>query len=118
METGTLIKKLCTGSSDTDSINTNSNGVFVKWVKQKDSTTTSFTGKWTTSTVTCCSKIKLENQESSKYNGLYNFDTNSREYKQENGDGILFQAANKLGFSGWFVGENKNQIGLINPVGS
>ena len=90
--------------------------MFVKWVKQTDSTS-SFTGKWSTSTVTCCTKVKLENQEFSDYNGVYTMDTSSGEYKQEGGDVILFQAANKFGFSGWYVGPDKNQVGLINPVG-
>ena len=98
-ESGRVIKKLCTGSATTGSINTNSNGVYVKWVKQKDSTSTSFTGKWTTSTVTCCNKILLENQMFSSYNGFYTFDTAAGYYKQESGDTILFSGANKYASS-------------------
>ena len=115
-ESGRVIKKLCTGSATTGSINTNSNGVYVKWVKQKDSTSTSFTGKWTTSTVTCCNKILLENQMFSSYNGFYSFDTAAGYYKQESGDTILFSGANKYGYSGWYLGPNKNQVGVLNPV--
>ena len=113
-ETGRIINKFCAGTQPADPIITNSNGVLVKWKKQKESAA-SFTGKWSTDVVACCNQIKLENLF--QFSGVYIMDSNTGVYSQEEGENILFQKVNKLAFSGWFIGSDKNLIGLINPVG-
>ena len=112
-ETGRVVKKFCAGTQPAEPILTNSNGVLVKWKKKKESTA-SFTGKWSTKAVACCNKIKLENLF--PFSGVYNMDSSKGVYIQEEGGNILFQKANMLGFSGWFVGKDKNSIGIILPV--
>ena len=115
---GKVVKKFCSGDSS-GSVSTNSNGVYVKWVKKKG-TTSSFSAKWTATTVTCCSKIVVETPWESE-NGIYNFDEAKGHYKQESGDHILFQAQNigfaSGSFSGWFFGKDVGKgIGVLNPV--
>ena len=113
-ETGRLLAKLCTGSNPPEPVITNSNGVFVKWKKKKESTSALFTGKWSTKGLTCCNKVKIENLF--QYSGDYIMDNASGVYRQEGGINIFFQKANQLGFSGWFIGKSQNSVTLINPV--
>ena len=113
-ETGRLLAKLCTGSNPPEPVITNSNGVFIKWKKQKESTPASFTGKWSTKGLTCCNKVKIENLF--QYSGDYIMDNASGVYRQEGGVNILFQKANHLGFSGYLIGKSQNSVALINPV--
>ena len=110
---GKVVKKFCSGESS-GSVSTNSNGVYVKWVKKAD-TASSFSGKWTTTTVTCCSKIAMETPWDN-VNGIYNFDETAGHYKRESGEFILFQKSNFDGYSGWLIGTDKNSIGILNPV--
>ena len=116
-ETGRIIERFCAGTENnriTEPVITNSNGVFVKWKKQKDSASASFTGKWSTKALTCCNKVTLQNLF--QYSGDYIMDSTSGVYRQEEGVNILFQKVNQLGFSGWFIGSDKKSIALINPV--
>ena len=110
---GKVVKKFCSGVSS-GSVSTNSNGVYVKWVKKAD-TASSFSGKWTTTTVTCCSKIAMETPWDN-VNGIYNFDKTAGHYKRESGEFILFQKSNFNGYSGWLIGTDKNSASLLNPV--
>ena len=112
-DTDKVVKKFCPGDTAT-SVSTNSNGVYVKWVKKAD-TASSFSGKWTTTTVTCCSKIAMETPWDN-VNGIYNFDETAGHYKRESGEFILFQKSNFNGYSGWLIGTDKNSIGILNPV--
>ena len=111
---GKVVKKFCSGDSS-GSVSTNSNGVYVKWVKKKG-TTSSFSGKWTATTVTCCSKIVVETPWDN-WNGIYNFDEAAGHYKQESGDKILYQKINfDNSYSGWFIGPDEKQASILNPV--
>ena len=122
LESGAVVKKFCPG--ETDSLSTNYNGLYIKWVKQKDSSS-SFSGKWTTTEVACCDKILIENTYST-YNGYYNLDPNTGNYLQESGNQVLVKAKNKnskynppSSVSGWFISEdiNKYIASIYNPVG-
>ena len=116
-ETGRIIERFCAGTENnriTEPVITNSNGVFVKWKKKKESTSALFTGKWSTKGLTCCNKVKIENLF--QYSGDYIMDNASGVYRQEGGINIFFQKANQLGFSGWFIGKSQNSVTLINPV--
>ena len=109
-----VMKKFCPGDTAT-SVSTNSNGVYVKWVKKKG-TTSSFSGKWTATTVTCCSKIVVETPWDN-WNGIYNFDEAAGHYKQESGDKILYQKINfDNSYSGWLIGPNEKYASVLNPV--
>ena len=117
-----MVKKFCPG--ETGSLSTNYNGLYIKWVKQKDSSS-SFSGKWTTTEVACCNKILIENSYSN-YNGYYNLDPNTGNYMQESGNQVLVKAKNKnskynppSSVSGWFISEdiNKYIANIYNPVG-
>ena len=120
LESGAVVKKFCPG--ETGSLSTNYNGLYIKWVKQKDSSS-SFSGKWTTTEVTCCNKILIENSYSN-YNGYYNFNPNTDNYTQDSGNLFLVKAKNKNTFlpsyvSGWFISLDINNYypTIYNPVG-
>lgn len=112
-ENGKVVKKFCPGDTAT-SVSTNSNGVYVKWVKKKG-TTSSFSGKWTATTASCCNKVAVETPFASR-NGIYNFDEATGHYKQDSGENILFQNLNFNSYFGWFIGPHENSAGVLNPV--
>ena len=113
-DTDKVVKKFCPGDTAT-SVSTNSNGVYVKWVKKKG-TTSSFSGKWTATTASCCNKVAVETPSGSR-NGIYNFDEAAGHYKQESGENILYQKLkvdNK--YSGWFIAKEGYKAVIHNPV--
>ena len=118
-DTDKVVKKFCPGDTAT-SVSTNSNGVYVKWVKKKG-TTSSLSAKWTATTASCCNNVAVETPSGSE-NGIYNFDEAAGHYKQESGVYILYQAQNTVftsgsAFSGWFIGTDVGKgIGVLNPV--
>ena len=114
-DTDKVVKKFCPGDTAT-SVSTNSNGVYVKWVKKKG-TTSSFSGKWTATTASCCNKVAVETPFASE-NGIFNFDEAAGHYKQESGDYILFQrlSSQKFNFPGWFIAKEGYYAGILNQV--
>ena len=99
-ESGHLVKKFCTGNLPTGQILTYSNTVSIKWVKVQDSSD-SFTGVWTTSELTCCGKVALENHANS--NGFYTLNTATGVYQADDtsNDYVVFKKTD-----GWYVGPN------------
>ena len=53
---GAILEKFCEGSRPRELLETKSNGVFVKWVKEENDNNSSFIGTWTTSEMGCCKK--------------------------------------------------------------
>ena len=117
-EEGRRIKKFCSGSQPTGHVHTNSGGVYVKWVKPQGDTAASFSGKWTTTAVSCCTSISLESPFNfNNANGVYNFDAASGHYKHESENIILYSHPNRLGHTGWFFAHHDmNHIEILNPV--
>ena len=53
---GDVLEKYCKRSKPLKILETKSNGVFVKWVKEEDDKKSSFSGKWMASELNCCKK--------------------------------------------------------------
>ena len=53
---GAVLQKFCQTSKPRRLLETKSNGVFLKWVKEENDKNSSFNGTWSVSNLKCCSK--------------------------------------------------------------
>ena len=106
---GRLLKKYCrTNLPPSDDIKTFSNQIFIRF--ERGTFISTFEGTWTSSDLTCCNKVMLENQAQSSRNGEYIW-KNSTIYEKT--DGNMLFTAKWQGYHSWVVGSSFTSAGLF-----
>ena len=104
-----MLKKYCKDTLPTEPLKTGAGTVFIKFVKGSAAST--FSVKWTSEDVTCCSKVTLANHDNR--NGDYVWDAASEAYKNADTNELLYSLPSP---AGWFVGADKSAWGIQNFV--
>ena len=91
-----MFKKFCAGNLPSGLIETFSSSIYIKWSRGEESSD-SLQGVWTTSQLTCCGQVALENHDWN--NGVYTLNPETGDYQLEGSDYVMFRSK-----EGWNVG--------------